>query len=470
MAAVIGAWRHIVLTRTKYAETSTAVEIAKGNSHSLPLPRTRNSIPTAQPTSTLITRLRKKRRASSGIGSEAATIEAMAQIGLSFVNSFITVQTIVVAMKTLTANRAPMRSSYLSPHRVMSASVRADNAARMSLVRFRRVAEQPVNGTCLGGRQRNPVLGRILQRDEEILHLLHRLARHLRPVLEFHLEGEFADEGTMLAASAPDGDVGLGRHPLAEIQEADVLQHFLDDRVADELKLFARLLLEALQHGENLRQLLDGEHLLRAGARAGKLDVVGVEHANPTEAFLERQGLRLEFDTVIARDVRAHIGLGGLLQIGAAMLEDDFRVADRKTILIGNAATQDEGVVVETKIRGVQEQHFANLQRLLVPPLGVDDHAGFGGGLAQHIHKIEKALARGQAVGLQEKFAAEILELVDRQTVRINARLKLRHAADPAFRHGRRTGGRGLGFLRGGGRVGSCFHAQEKLTDFHRAG
>jgi hypothetical protein len=65
--------------------------------------------PTKQPTSTLTSRLRNGRRASSSTGSEAATIEAIAQIGLLSLSSFSVNQTMVVAMKTLMANREPRR-------------------------------------------------------------------------------------------------------------------------------------------------------------------------------------------------------------------------------------------------------------------------------------------------------------------------------------------------------------------------
>ena len=52
-------------------------------------------------------RLRNIRRASSGSGSDAATIEAIAQIGLVSPIAFSVNQTIDVAMKTLIAKRTP---------------------------------------------------------------------------------------------------------------------------------------------------------------------------------------------------------------------------------------------------------------------------------------------------------------------------------------------------------------------------
>ena len=55
---------------------------ATGTIRGLPLPSKRKANPTTQPTSTLMMRLRKSWRACLGSGSEAATKEAIAQIGV----------------------------------------------------------------------------------------------------------------------------------------------------------------------------------------------------------------------------------------------------------------------------------------------------------------------------------------------------------------------------------------------------
>lgn len=82
MAAVIGACRHIVLTRTTRLEIKTLTPSAIGIIQGLWLPVSTKLKPMRQPTSTLTRRLRKKRRASFVCGSEEAIIEAIAQIGL----------------------------------------------------------------------------------------------------------------------------------------------------------------------------------------------------------------------------------------------------------------------------------------------------------------------------------------------------------------------------------------------------
>ena len=56
--------------------------------------------------------------------------------------------------------------------------------------------------------------------------------------------------------------------------------------------------------------------------------------------------------------------LRGLLDVRVAKLEDDLRVADREPFRVGDPSAQDERVVIEPEVRRIQEQHFADLQRL----------------------------------------------------------------------------------------------------------
>ena len=62
------------------------------------------------------------RRASSGWGSDAAIIDAMAQIGLPSATALSVCHTIVVAIATLIAKRMPSRCDGNSPNRFISAS------------------------------------------------------------------------------------------------------------------------------------------------------------------------------------------------------------------------------------------------------------------------------------------------------------------------------------------------------------
>src|ERR1700730_5405875 len=93
-----------------YDEMRTVTARASGSFHSVGPPRITKNRPTAQPTSTLIMRLLNIRTASVTCGSDAAIIEAMAQIGLVSAMFSSTYQTMVVAMKTFSAKRIPTMS------------------------------------------------------------------------------------------------------------------------------------------------------------------------------------------------------------------------------------------------------------------------------------------------------------------------------------------------------------------------
>jgi hypothetical protein len=74
---------------------------ASGSFHSLDPPTIRNSRPTLQPTNTLVMRHLNIRAASFTSGSDAAIIDAIAQIGLVSTIFSSVYQRIVEAMKTL---------------------------------------------------------------------------------------------------------------------------------------------------------------------------------------------------------------------------------------------------------------------------------------------------------------------------------------------------------------------------------
>jgi hypothetical protein len=106
-AAVIGACRHIVLTRTRLEEIRTVTASASGTIQCFRPPMSKKQNPTIQPTITLSSRPLTTRRASNGWGSAAATIDAIAHSGLLSLIAFKVNHTILPAMNTFTANRNP---------------------------------------------------------------------------------------------------------------------------------------------------------------------------------------------------------------------------------------------------------------------------------------------------------------------------------------------------------------------------
>ena len=84
----------------------------------------------------------------------------------------------------------------------------------------------------------------------------------------------------------------------------------------------------------------------------------------PPSFSLSGSGLALELDAMVAEDVGPHIGFRGNLHVRMTELEDDLRIADRKAVFVRNAAAQDECVVVQPEVLGIDEQHFTDLDRL----------------------------------------------------------------------------------------------------------
>src|SRR5688500_5820299 len=97
-----------------------------------------------------------------------------------------------------------------------------------------RVAAQTVHNSRFCRVERDPFSGREWQGDEERLRPLQRVEGELLAVFELDLKGELADERAVFAAGAPEPDGDLAGDPVAEVQRADVLEDFLDDRSTDE--------------------------------------------------------------------------------------------------------------------------------------------------------------------------------------------------------------------------------------------
>ena len=130
-----------------------------------------------------------------------------------------------------------------------------------------------------------------------------------------------------------------------------------------------------------------------------KLHVVGEEQTDTAQLLLQRQCLDFELDAVIAQDIRSDVRLGRDLQVGARKLEDHLGFADGEAVFVGDAAAQDEGVVVEAEVFRVNEQHFADLDRLRSKAYSRELYAVLFCGLTHDLAEVEEALARMKLVG-----------------------------------------------------------------------
>src|SRR4029077_12257205 len=150
------------------------------------------------------------------------------------------------------------------------------------------------------------------------------------------------------------------------------------------------------------------------------------------QLLLQRQRLDLELDTMIAEDIRPDIGLGRGLQFRMPVLEDDLGLADWETVLVGDPAAQNEGVVVEAEVIRVNKEHFADFDWLLQEALCRVFHAMLFGWLAHDLAEVKEALSRMELVGPQNQLAADVFRRVDGHAIGVLAGLELGDAPDPA--------------------------------------
>src|SRR5262252_4106670 len=112
----------------------------------------------------------------------------------------------------VTANSSP-------PHRTSSARVTyATSCGENScigrpleplLVSLRGVALEAVDQAGLGSAERQPVVSRLLQGDEELLTPLDGLLVEIVPAFELGLEGKFATQRLVHAALAPQREIAV---------------------------------------------------------------------------------------------------------------------------------------------------------------------------------------------------------------------------------------------------------------------
>src|SRR5262249_22529303 len=128
------------------------------------------------------------------------------------------------------------------------------------------------------------------------------------------------------------------------------------------------------ERGEDLGQTVPGRRIGQVDPAQAELDVVRVEKAEAADLVLEGQYLGLELDDEVSRDVEPHVHLGGLLHVRMPELEVDFRVADGKSVLVREAEAEDEGVVVELEVPGIEEENLTDLYVALPELLGIESH------------------------------------------------------------------------------------------------
>src|SRR5271166_742375 len=140
-------------------------------------------------------------------------------------------------------------------------------------VRFGWIAQQTVHRRRFGGAQVDVVFGGVLKSDKERLRAAQCVFAEQVPVLELELISELADERPVLAASAPDGNIGLATEAVAEVEQADILQDLLDNGVADEVDLFLGVLSDFGKDREYVDQGVHVADILAAHANGRAIEL-----------------------------------------------------------------------------------------------------------------------------------------------------------------------------------------------------
>jgi hypothetical protein len=104
-----------------------------------------------------------------------------------------------------------------------------------------------------------------------------------------------------------------------------------------------------------------------------------------------------------------------------AKLEDEFRRADGKPVLIAETPAQDEGVVVETKVCGVEEEDLPDLREGIHESLAGKVDVGFVRSLPDQLGKLSGAVHGGEAVPLEDDLGLDIVNLVEWMAVTVYA-------------------------------------------------
>src|ERR1700722_3983426 len=275
-----------------------------------------------------------------------------------------------------------------------------------------RIALETVDEPGLGRAEREPLAPGLLQRDEELSTAVHSLLVKLVPALEFGLESELAAERMVSAPLAPDSDVRIGDDVLAEVQLPKVLKNFLNYSLVHQ---FDGVGVRGLQRRQRREHALQGPHrraIPLGRLTEGKLDVVREQQPISPGLIFQRQDLRLELDPIVTGDLRPHVLFRGLLHVRVAELEDDFRFARREAVFVEYPPSQDERMVIELEIGGVQEEHFTDLRfkdHILIDEVDPEILCGPRHQLAI----FEERFCGRKAVGFQDKLALEILNLIE---------------------------------------------------------
>ena len=94
-----------------------------------------------------------------------------------------------------------------------------------------------------------------------------------------------------------------------------------------------------------------------------KLAVVRIQDAVSTHLVLQRKDFRFELDAIGASNLWPHVDLSRRLLVRVTVLENDFRIAHREAVHIGDSTAKDERIVVEPEVGGIAKNDLPDTAR-----------------------------------------------------------------------------------------------------------
>src|SRR5215469_10724652 len=160
-----------------------------------------------------------------------------------------------------------------------------------SLVGVGWIALEAINRAGFGGSECEPFLGGVLQVDEELFAAAARKEVQVLAFIDFDLICELANELFLVAAGAPDSDVGFGFDALAEFQHGYVFQDFFDGRGVDQSNAVGLPNLEDFERGQHAQERGPGGAIGLMDGTLRKLDIVREKQAVAAYLVLKRERL-----------------------------------------------------------------------------------------------------------------------------------------------------------------------------------
>src|ERR1700733_13535089 len=196
---------------------------------------------------------------------------------------------------------------------------------------------------------------------------------------------------------------------MAEVNDAHRVLHFFNGHVVHQHHLGSRPYVDFLESRKRLGDVLDAAIELNLGR--GQHAAMRVDAADTAKLIALEQQFFLELYFIVSTQLRAHVDGGGGREVRRAEFEGQLVIGTRPTLLVESAFSKNEVVIVKVELRGVVEQHLANLAvaRMLVV---IHFDMKFLESLSDCIPEFEEAFFAGEPIGLKQNLILAVMNYI----------------------------------------------------------